>query len=67
LVVFLVVEDLLKVREPVDLDAIYFLTPTQSSIAALLNDFPLNGNTRYKSAHIYFTHGKYFYIITIII
>lgn len=60
---FLVVEDLFKVREPINLDAIYFLTPTQNSINALINDFPKNGPTRYRAAHIHFTGRKYFDII----
>lgn len=60
---FLVVEDLFRGREPLDLDAVYFLTPTKSSVAALLCDFPLIEKTKYKSAHIYFTHGKHFEIV----
>ncbi|XP_026819232.1 syntaxin-binding protein 1-like [Rhopalosiphum maidis] len=56
------VEDLLKVREPVNLDAVYFLTPTKKSIAALVNDFPKDGVTKYKAAHIFFTKGKVFYL-----
>jgi syntaxin-binding protein 1 len=51
---------LLKVREPVNLDAVYFLTPTQKSIAALVEDFPKNGVKKYKAAHIFFTEGKHF-------
>ncbi|XP_060845420.1 syntaxin-binding protein 2-like [Rhopalosiphum padi] len=49
------VEDLLKVREPVNLDAVYFLTPTKKSIAALVEDFPRDGVKKYKAAHIFFT------------
>jgi len=53
------VENLSKTREPVDMDAIYFIAPHPNSVSALVNDFPLNGITKYKSAQVYFTHGKH--------
>ncbi|CAH1731771.1 unnamed protein product [Aphis gossypii] len=54
----ILVEDLLKVREPINMDAIYLIAPTQNSITAVTNDFPKRGVTKYKAAHIFFTQGK---------
>lgn len=53
-------EDLLKVREPINMEAIYLIAPTQNSITAVANDFPKRGVTKYKAAHIFFTQGKHF-------
>lgn len=50
-----VVEDLHKNREPVpNMKAIYFITPTEKSIEALINDFRKK-NQKYKAAYVYFT------------
>ncbi|XP_051867116.1 syntaxin-binding protein 3 [Pristis pectinata] len=49
-----VVEDLHKNREPVpDMKAIYFITPTEKSVDALINDF--KKKHKYKAAYVYFT------------
>ncbi|XP_020385183.1 syntaxin-binding protein 3 [Rhincodon typus] len=51
-----VVEDLHKSREPVpDSKAIYFITPTEKSVSALINDFKKKHSYKYKAAYIYFT------------
>uniref|UniRef100_UPI00398E3FBE syntaxin-binding protein 3-like isoform X1 n=2 Tax=Pristiophorus japonicus TaxID=55135 RepID=UPI00398E3FBE len=51
-----VVEDLYKNREPVpNLKAIYFITPTEKSVDALINDFRNKNSYKYKAAYIYFT------------
>ncbi|XP_048395108.1 syntaxin-binding protein 3 isoform X3 [Stegostoma tigrinum] len=51
-----VVEDLHKSREPVpDSKAIYFITPTEKSVSALINDFKRKHSYKYKAAYIYFT------------
>ncbi|XP_039591450.1 syntaxin-binding protein 3 [Polypterus senegalus] len=49
-----IVEDLYKNREPVeDMKAIYFITPTEKSVDALVNDF--KKKFKYKAAYVYFT------------
>jgi len=49
-----VVEQLEKQRQPVpDFDAIYFLSPTNSSINMLVRDFP--AKPLYKRAHVFFS------------
>ncbi|XP_072919520.1 syntaxin-binding protein 3 isoform X1 [Hemitrygon akajei] len=49
-----VVEDLHKIREPVpNMKAIYFITPTEKSVDALINDF--RKQNKYKAAYVYFT------------
>ncbi|XP_078417831.1 syntaxin-binding protein 3 isoform X1 [Cetorhinus maximus] len=51
-----VVEDLHKNREPVpNLKAIYFITPTEKSVSALINDFKKKYSYKYKAAYVYFT------------
>ncbi|XP_067893679.1 syntaxin-binding protein 3 [Heterodontus francisci] len=51
-----VVEDLHKNREPVpNVKAIYFITPTEKSVNALINDFMKKHSYKYKAAYIYFT------------
>lgn len=55
----LVVEDLLKNREPLtSLEAIYFITPNPKSVLALIEDFSNSEIPKYKAAHVYFTEGK---------
>ncbi|GCC32004.1 hypothetical protein chiPu_0010464 [Chiloscyllium punctatum] len=51
-----VVEDLHKSREPIpNSKAIYFITPTEKSVSALINDFKKKHSYKYKAAYIYFT------------
>ncbi|KAL9988669.1 hypothetical protein ACROYT_G003141 [Oculina patagonica] len=50
-----IVEDISKVRQPLpNFEAIYILTPEETSVRALVEDFT-EGNHRYKGAHVFFT------------
>nr|XP_058953402.1 syntaxin-binding protein 1-like isoform X1 [Pocillopora verrucosa] len=50
-----IVEDISKVRQPLPtFEAIYILTPEETSVKALVEDF-IEGNHRYKGAHVFFT------------
>jgi syntaxin-binding protein 1 len=53
----LVVEDIMKKREPLpQLEAIYLIQPVRESIGMLIDDF--NGNNmKYKAAHVFFTEA----------
>ena len=54
-----VVEDLNKKREPIpSMEAIYLITPCDSSVRGLMNDFQSPSRAKYKCCHIYFTEGK---------
>ncbi|KAL4660143.1 syntaxin-binding protein 3 [Arapaima gigas] len=49
-----IVEDLFKIREPVvEMKAIYFISPTEKCVDALISDF--KGKPKYKAAYVYFT------------
>ena len=50
-----IVEDLKKGREPLQLEVIYFVAPTESSVQAILDDFKDSQNPKYLAAHIFFT------------
>merc|ERR1712165_203151 len=51
-----IVETVEKRREPMPaMEAIYLITPTESSVKGLLNDFQSQNRTAYKAAHVYFT------------
>lgn len=58
--IILVVEDILKTREPlITMEAIYLITPSEKSVQALIDDFVMK--SMYKGAHVYFTEGKYLF------
>merc|ERR1719336_3754647 len=51
-----IVETIEKKREPLPaMEAIYLITPTETSVKGLLNDFQSQNRTAYKAAHVYFT------------
>ncbi|UJR27725.1 hypothetical protein I4U23_009002 [Adineta vaga] len=55
-----IVEDIMKKREPLGmLEAVYFIQPTEQSIAELMNDFDKAHALipKYKAAHVFFTEA----------
>ncbi|CAD8096416.1 unnamed protein product [Paramecium sonneborni] len=50
------VENLHLKRKPFNLEAIYFITPTQESIAYLIEDFENAQSPQYKCAHVIFNN-----------
>lgn len=68
--IFLVVEDLHKRREPLaTMESIYLMTPSEESIRILMRDFEHLNRPLYKAAHVYFTEGiqKLIYSYSVII
>ncbi|KAM8930988.1 LOW QUALITY PROTEIN: syntaxin-binding protein 3 [Pelodytes ibericus] len=50
-----VVEDLFKIRQPVEgMKAIYFISPNEKSVDCLVNDFKTK-SVKYKAAYVYFS------------
>jgi syntaxin-binding protein 1 len=55
LVLIAVVENIEVRRQPFpNLEAVYILTPTPTSVAAFIEDFQIQGNM-YAAAHLFFT------------
>merc|ERR1719290_780896 len=53
-----IVETVEKKREPMPaMEAIYLITPSESSVRGLLNDFASINRSTYKAAHVYFTEA----------
>lgn len=50
------VENINKRREPFPLmSGVYFLSPSQNSVARLIDDFTLSAQPQYKEAHVFFS------------
>lgn len=50
-----VVEDIAKNREPLPMDAIYFLTPSVESVRYLIKDYEFSKTLLYRFAYVFFT------------
>lgn len=56
IVCFAVVELISKQRQPLpELNALYFLSPSEDSVRALIEDFKDERKPQYRSAYIYFS------------
>lgn len=51
------VENLSRTREPLPMEAIYLITPTEESMDLMLADFGEPSRRVYKAAHVYFTEA----------
>ncbi|XP_043475317.1 protein ROP isoform X1 [Leptopilina heterotoma] len=52
------VENIHKKREPLPtMEAVYLITPSNSSVTKLIDDFSNPGRLQYKNAHVYFTEA----------
>jgi hypothetical protein len=40
------------------MEAVYLITPCESSVQALMADFSNANRSMYRAAHVYFTEGK---------
>ena len=61
-------ETIEKKREPLPaMEAIYLITPTESSVRELKNDFASQHRTMYRAAHVYFTEGNILYFLSFFI
>ncbi|XP_051154367.1 protein ROP isoform X2 [Leptopilina boulardi] len=53
------VENIHKKREPLPtMEAVYLITPSNSSVTKLIDDFSNPGRLQYKNAHVYFTEAS---------
>lgn len=53
----LVVEDIAKKRQPLQMDAIYFLSPSIDSVRCLIRDYEFSKTLLYQYAYVFFTEA----------